>query len=108
MATKAHTTKRAVKRASKPRLSAPPSEPEMAHEHTSIDGLDVMEEVMKFFLRRAIEESNENGADRFARDANRAFKKLARYNPFYNRLWRAGSDMRDLQQAKALLEVLAA
>jgi hypothetical protein len=80
----------------------------MAHEHASMDSLDVMAEVMKFFLRRAIEEPNENGAERFAQDANRAFKKLARYHPFYNRLWRAGSDMRDLQQAKALLETLAA
>jgi hypothetical protein len=49
--TKAHTTKRAVKRASKPRLSASPKEPEMAHEHASVDCLDIMEEAMKFFLR---------------------------------------------------------
>jgi hypothetical protein len=106
--TKAHTTKRAVKRATEPRLSLPPSEPEMAHKHALIDSLDVMEEVMKFFLRRAIEASDEEVAKRFAQDANRAFKELARYHPLYNRLYIAGFDMRDLRQAEVLLEVLAA
>jgi hypothetical protein len=106
--TKAHRTKVAVKQASKPRLSASPKEPEMAHEHASIDSLDVMKEVTKFLLRRAIEASDEEVAKRFARDANRAFTELARYHPLYNRLWRKGFDMRDLRQAKALLEALAA
>jgi len=40
--------------------------------------------------------------------ANRAFKRLARYHPLYNRLWCAGFDMRDLRQAEVLLEVLEA
>ena len=31
----------------------------MVHEHASIDSLDVLEEAMKFFLRRAIEASDE-------------------------------------------------
>jgi hypothetical protein len=106
--TKAHTAKLAVKQARKPRLSAPASEPEMAHEQASIDSFVVMKEVTKFFLRRAIEEPDEKGAKTFARDANRAFKALARYHPFYNKLWRLGFDMRDLRQAKALLEALAA
>ena len=57
MATKAHTAKRAFKQSNKPRLSALPSEPEVVHEHASIDSLDVLEEAMKFFLRRAIEAS---------------------------------------------------
>ena len=108
MATETHATKRAVKQARKPRLSAPPSEPEMANQHTSIDCLDVMEEVTKFFLRRAIEASDEKVAKRFARDAHRALKTLARYRPFYNRLSREGFDMLDLKQAKALLKALAA
>lgn len=43
MATKAHTAKRAFKQSNKPRLSALPSEPEMVHEHASIDSLDVLE-----------------------------------------------------------------
>jgi hypothetical protein len=101
------TAKRTAKQARKPWLSAPPSEPEMPHEGASVDCLQVMEEAMKFFLRRAIEATDENAAKRFARDADRALKALARDNPFYNRLWRAGFDMRDLRQAKALLEVLA-
>jgi hypothetical protein len=63
---------------------------------------------MQFLLRRAIKLANENGAERFAQDANRAFKELARYHPLYNRLWRKGFDMRDLKQAEVLLEVLAA
>jgi hypothetical protein len=108
MATETHATKRAVKQARKPRLSVPPSEPEMAHEGASIDCLVVLEEVMKFFIRRAIEESDEQAAKRFARDADRALKTLARYRPFYNRLSRAGFDMLDLKQAKALLKTLAA
>ena len=89
--------KRAAKQARNPRLSAPPSLPEMAHEGASVDCLDIIEEAMKFFLRRAIEASDEKAAKRFARDADRALKALARYNPFYNRLWRAGFDMRDLR-----------
>jgi hypothetical protein len=106
--TKAHRTKPAVKQARKPQLSAPPSEPEMANEHASIDSLDVMKEIMKFFLRRAIEGADEEVAKRFVQDADRAFKELARYHPLYNRLYCAGFDMRDLRQAKALLEALAA
>jgi hypothetical protein len=58
----------------------------MANQHTSIDCLDVMEEVTKFFLRRAIEASDEKVAKRFARDAHRALKTLARYDPFYYRV----------------------
>jgi hypothetical protein len=104
MAAETRTTKRALKQASKRRLSAPPSEPE----HASIDSLDVLKEVTKFFLRRAIEASDEEAAKRFARDADRALKTLARYHPFYNKLWRLGFDMRDLRQAKTLLEALAA
>ena len=88
MATKAHTAKRAFKQSNKPRLSALPSEPEMVHEHASIDSLDVLEEAMKFFLRRAIEASDEKAAKRFARDADRALKTLALYHPFYHRLSR--------------------
>ena len=42
IAIETNKTKRSVKRASKPRLSAPPKEPEMADEHTSIDSLDVL------------------------------------------------------------------
>jgi hypothetical protein len=105
---KAHRTKRAVKRATKPRLSAPPSEQEKTNEHASIDCVAVMDEVMQFFLRRAIEASEEKAAERWAQEANRAFKELARYHPLYNRLWRKGYDMRDLRQAEVLLEVLAA
>jgi hypothetical protein len=101
------TAKRAAKQARKPRLSAPPSLPEMAHQDASVDCLNVMEEAMKFFLRKAIEASDEKVAKRFAREADRALKALARYNPIYNRLWRAGFDMRDFRQAKALLEALA-
>jgi hypothetical protein len=107
MATGTHKTIRPLKQAKKPQLSAPRSEPATANEHTSIDSLDVMEEVMKFFLRRAIEVSDEEIAKRFARDADRAFKELARYQPFYNRLSRAGFDMLDLKQAKALLSFLS-
>jgi hypothetical protein len=80
----------------------------MVRERASIDCLVVLEEVMKFFLRRAIEESDEQAAKRFARDADRALKTLARYRPFYNRLSREGFDMLDLKQAKALLKALAA
>ena len=61
---------------------------------------------MKFFLRRATEASDEKVAKKFARDADRALKALARYHPFYNRLHRRGFDMRDLKQAEVLLEVL--
>jgi hypothetical protein len=57
------------------------SEPDMVHEHASIDSLDVLEEAMKFFLRRAIEASDEKAAKRFARDADRALKTLALYHP---------------------------
>jgi hypothetical protein len=67
-----------------------------------------MEETMQFLLRRTIKLANENGAERFAQEANRAFKELARYHPLYNKLWRLGFDMRDLRQAEVLLEVLAA
>ena len=88
MVTKAHTAKRAFKQSNKPRLSASPSEPEMVHEHASIDSLDVLEEAMKFFLRRAIEASDEKAAKRFARNADRALKTLALYHPFYHRLSR--------------------
>ena len=63
---------------------------------------------MQFFLRGAVKASDEKVAKRLAKDANRAFKGLARYHPFYNRLWRKGFDMRDLRQAEVLLEVLAA
>jgi hypothetical protein len=66
-----------------------------------------MEEVMQFFLRRAIEASEEKAAERWAQEANRAFKALARYHPLYNRLWRKGFDRRDLKQARALLDALA-
>ena len=103
MATKTHTAKRAVVQASKPRLSVMP---EMANE--DVDCLHIMEEAMKFFLRRAVEASDEKVAKKFARDAHRALKALARYHPLYNRLWRKGFDMRDLKQAEALLEVLVA
>ena len=61
---------------------------------------------MKFFLRRALEASDEKVAKKFGRQADRALKALAQYHPFYNRLWRAGFDMRDLRQAEVLLEVL--
>jgi len=61
---------------------------ETANEQASIDSLDVLEEVMKFFLRRAIEASDEKGAKRFARDADRALKTLALYHPFYYRVLR--------------------
>jgi hypothetical protein len=94
--------------ARKPRLSAPRSEPETASEQASIDSLDVLEDVMKFFLRRAIEASDEEDAKTFARDADRVLKTLALYHPFYHRLSRAGFDMLDLKQAKALLKALAA
>jgi hypothetical protein len=106
--TKAHRTKSAVKQSNKPPRSAPPKEAEMAHEHASIDSLDVMKEIMNFFLQGAVEASEEKAAARWAQEANRAFKELARYHPLYNRLWRVGFDMRDLKQAKALLEALAA
>ena len=66
MATKAHSAKRTFKQSNKPRLSALPSEPEMVHDHASIDSLDVLEEAMKFFLRRAIEASDEKAAKRRA------------------------------------------
>jgi hypothetical protein len=88
MATKAHTAKRAFKQSNKPRLSALPSEPEVVHEHASIDSLDVLEEAMKFFLQRASEASDEKAAKRFARYADRALKTLALYHPFYHRLSR--------------------
>ena len=88
MATKAHTAKRAFKQSNKPRLSALPSEPEMAREHASIDCLDVLEDAMTFFLQRASEASDEKAAKRFARDADRALKTLALYHPFYHRLSR--------------------
>lgn len=80
----------------------------MADEHTSIDSLDVLEEAMKFFLQRTIEASDEKAAKRFARHAHRALETLALYHPFYNRLSRAGFDMLDIKQAKALLKALAA
>jgi hypothetical protein len=80
----------------------------MADEDASVDCLDIMEEAMKFFLRGAVEASQEKAAERWAQEANRAFKALARYRPLYNRLYRAGYDMRDLRQAEVLLEVLAA
>ena len=41
---------------------------------------------MKFFLRRAIEASDEKAANRFARNADRALKTLALYDPFYYRV----------------------
>jgi len=104
MATKTHRAKRAFVQASKPRLSAPSSEPEMANE--DVDCLHIMQECMKFFLRRATEASDEKAAKKFARDAHRALKALARYHPLYNRLYRRGFDMRDLKQAEVLLEVL--
>ena len=76
----------------------------MANE--DVDCLHIMQECMKFFLRRATEASDEKVAKKFARDADRALKALARYHPFYNRLHRRGFDMRDLKQAEVLLEVL--
>ena len=88
MATETRKTKRAVKQASRPRLSAPPSEPEMAREHASIDCLDVLEDTMTFFLQKASEASDEKAAKRFARYADRALKTLALYHPFYHRLSR--------------------
>jgi len=66
----------------------------MALGDASVDCLDIMEECMKFFLRRAIEASDEKAEKKFARDADRALKALARYHPFYNRLHRRGFDMR--------------
>ena len=69
MATKTHTAKRAVVQASKPRLSVMP---EMANE--DVDCLHIMEEAMKFFLRRAVEASDEKVAKKFARDAHRRLK----------------------------------
>jgi hypothetical protein len=104
----AQTLKSPFKRVRKSRPSAPASEPQRANEYARIDCVAVMEETMQFLLRRAIKLANENGAERFAQDANRAFKELARYHPLYNRLYSAGFDMRDLRQAKALLEALAA
>jgi hypothetical protein len=88
MATKAHTAKRALKQSNKPRLSAPPSEPEMTPEHGSIDCLDVLEDTMRFFLQMAREAPDAKAAKRFARYADRAFKTLALYHPFYHRLSR--------------------
>ncbi len=108
MARERRTIKCALKQASKPRLSAAPSEPEVGKEHASIDCIAVMEEMMQFFLQGAIETSDEEAAKKLAKDANRAFKALARYHPLYNRLWRRGFDMRDLRQARALLEALSA
>ena len=62
---------------------------------------------MKFFLRRAIEASDERPPRNCATRKPRA-SALALYRPFYNRLSRAGFDMLDLKQAKALLKALAA
>ena len=62
----------------------------------------------KALVERAIEASEEKAAERWAQEANRAFKALARYRPLYHRLYCAGYDMRDLRQAEVLLEVLAA
>jgi hypothetical protein len=60
---------------------------------------------MKSFLQQAIEEKDEKAARR--QMANHAFRGLARYHPLNNRLWREGFDMRDLRQARALLEAFA-
>ncbi len=100
-------TKRA-KNLNKRELSAAPPKPEVANHQVCYDPVAVMEDVMKFFLQRAIETSDEEAAKKLAKDANRAFKALARYHPLYNRLWRRGFDMRDLRQARALLEALSA
>jgi hypothetical protein len=80
MATETSIIKRARKQASRPHLFAPLSDLEMAQEHASIDCLDV--------LQKASEASDEKAAKRLARYADRAFKTLALYHPFYHRLSR--------------------
>lgn len=67
MATKVRSSKRALKQASAPRLSAPPPQQENVNEHSSIDCIAVMEEILQFFLRRAIETSDEEAAKKFER-----------------------------------------
>ena len=53
-----------------------------------MDCLDVLEDTMRFFLQKASEASDEKAAKRLARHADRAFKTLALYHPFYHRLSR--------------------
>ncbi len=100
-------TKRA-KNLNKRELSAAPPKPEVANHQVCYDPVAVMEEIMMYLLKRAIETSDEKAAKELANDGNRAFKALAQYHPLYNRLYRRGFDMRDLKQARALLEALAA
>jgi hypothetical protein len=102
MATQTLKTKRSLRQVRKSRPSAPASEPQRANEYAWIDCVAVMEEMMRFLLRRAIKASDEKVAKRLAKDANRAFKGLARYHPLYNRLWRKGFDMHDLKQASVV------
>jgi hypothetical protein len=62
------TAQRAIKRTGRPRFFAPSSEPEIANE--DVDCLHIMQECMKFFLRRAIEAADEKTSKKFARDAD--------------------------------------
>ncbi len=75
-----------VKQAKKLQLSAPPSELEMAHADAPVDPLDILEDTMMFFRQKAREASDEKTAKQCARYADRAFKTLALYHPFYYRL----------------------
>jgi hypothetical protein len=83
MTTEARTSGRALQQASNLRLSAPQPEPAKSLEHASIDCLDAMEEATKFFIKQAMQASDETTAKRSARDANRTIRILAQYHPLW-------------------------
>jgi hypothetical protein len=83
MVTKTQVPSRAPQQVSKLRQSEPTPGPARGHDHASIDCLGAMEEAMLFFREQALQASDAKTAKKFARDADRIFKMLARYHPLY-------------------------